>query len=47
MRLMGTIAFVAVTRNTLWRDKDRDMKNKGKRDKDRDIQINGNACCRH
>ena len=39
--------FVVVTRNTPWRDKDRDMRNKVKRDKDRDIQINGNGCCRH
>ena len=35
--------FVVVGRNTPWRNRDRDMKDKGKWDKDRHIQINWNT----
>ena len=38
----GTIEILVVSGNTPWRDRDRDIKNRGNWDKDRDIQIKGN-----
>ena len=40
--LTRKLVYVIVTGNTTWRDRDRDMRNKGKWDKGRGIQIKGN-----